>query len=209
MDAAEALVYEQGFAATSVDAVIDRANVTKGAFFHHFKTKASLGLALVERFAERDEKILDRFLSRVENLSRDPVQQVLLFAAVFEEELAGLGGPHPGCMFATFCFEAGLFDDSTRAVIADGFRKWRDRLAEKFEAAMQARPPRLPVKTHELADMATVMFQGGLVLSKGMNDPAIHVEQMRQYRNYLELLFAPKGAERKPRPAKDRRRQGA
>src|SRR5690606_1200290 len=66
MNVAEALVYEQGFSATSIDAVIQKAGVTKGAFFHHFKSKAALGLALVERFAERDEKILNRFLARVE-----------------------------------------------------------------------------------------------------------------------------------------------
>lgn len=190
-------MYEQGFAATSIDAVIERAGVTKGAFFHHFRSKAALGLALVQRFAERDEKILDHFVTRVEKLSRDPVQQVMLFAAFFEEEMSKLGGPHPGCMFATFCFEAGLFDETTRDVIADGFRKWRDRLQEKFEAAIAARPPSVPVDPKALADMATAMFEGGLVLSKGLDEPAVHVEQMRQYRNYIELLFAPP-----PRPAR-------
>ena len=198
MNVAEALVYEQGFAATSIDAVIQKAGVTKGAFFHHFKSKAALGLALVERFAERDEKILEHFVARVEKLSRDPVQQVILFSALIEEELGKLGGPHPGCMFATFCFEAGLFDENTRRVIAEGFLKWRDRLEEKFEAAMAARPPALPVTARGLADMITAMFEGGLVLSKGLDDPAVHVEQMRQYRNYIELLFTAPAAAAKP-----------
>src|SRR5690606_20303886 len=106
-----------------------------------------------------------------------------------------LGGPHPGCMFATFCFEAGLFDENTRKVIAEGFLKWRDRLQEKYEAAMAVRPPALPVTARGLADMITAMFEGGLVLSKGLDDPAVHVEQMRQYRNYIELLFTAPAAE--------------
>jgi len=206
LDAAEALVYEQGFAASSIDTVIDRAGVTKGAFFHHFKSKAALGLALVQRFAQRDAKILDHFITRVEKLSRDPVQQVLLFAAVFEDELSELGGPHPGCMFATFCFEAGLFDETTRDVIAEGFRTWRDRLAEKFAAAIAARPPSIEVDPKQLADMATAMFEGGLVLSKGLGEPRVHIEQMRQYRNYIELLFAPPAA---PRSRRAGRAEGA
>ena len=54
LDAAEALILDHGFGATSVDAVVARAGITKGAFFHHFPSKAELGRALIERFAQAD-----------------------------------------------------------------------------------------------------------------------------------------------------------
>ncbi|MEJ7721594.1 MAG: TetR/AcrR family transcriptional regulator [Ilumatobacteraceae bacterium] len=45
LDAAERLVIENGFSATSVDSVIDESSSSKGAFFHHFATKEKLARA--------------------------------------------------------------------------------------------------------------------------------------------------------------------
>jgi AcrR family transcriptional regulator len=41
------LIYRQGFQATSIDDIIATTNVTKGAFFYHFKNKEDMGLAIV------------------------------------------------------------------------------------------------------------------------------------------------------------------
>jgi len=42
------LIYQNGFQLTSVDTIIATTNVTKGAFFYHFKTKEEMGLALIQ-----------------------------------------------------------------------------------------------------------------------------------------------------------------
>src|SRR5262249_52961570 len=41
-------VYERGFQGASVDRILERLDVTKGAFFHHFASKTAFGYALVE-----------------------------------------------------------------------------------------------------------------------------------------------------------------
>jgi TetR/AcrR family transcriptional repressor of nem operon len=41
------LTYRQGFQTTSVDDIIAHMNVTKGAFFYHFKNKEEMGIAMV------------------------------------------------------------------------------------------------------------------------------------------------------------------
>jgi TetR/AcrR family transcriptional repressor of nem operon len=117
MDSAEALILEHGFAATSVDRVIEGAGITKGAFFYHFKTKAELAHALVERYAALDSGHLERNLERAEQLSRDPLQQVLLFVGLFKEAAAELSEPYPGCLFASYCYEAQLFDAATLKIV--------------------------------------------------------------------------------------------
>src|SRR5690606_41602255 len=66
MDAAQALILETGFSATSVDTVIARAGITKGAFFYHFRTKADLAEALVERDAAEDLHLLEEHLTQAE-----------------------------------------------------------------------------------------------------------------------------------------------
>lgn len=189
MDAAEELILAHGFAATSVDAVVERAGVTKGAFFHHFSSKAELAHALVERYAKIDAEHLEGNLARAERLSRDPLQQLLIFVGLFEEAMAELTEPFPGCLFASYCYEAQLFDLETQAVVRGAFVRWRERVGDKLRDVVRRHPPRLPVEPEHLADMMTGILEGAFILSKTMREPQAVARQLRQYRNYLELLF--------------------
>lgn len=53
VDAAERLFTEQGYAATSLDAVVAGAEVTKGALYHHFSGKQAVFEAVFDRVEER------------------------------------------------------------------------------------------------------------------------------------------------------------
>jgi len=52
MDAAEHLFLAQGIAATSIDAIVARADVAKGTFYLHFQSKEQLLAALQQRFID-------------------------------------------------------------------------------------------------------------------------------------------------------------
>lgn len=191
MDAAQTLILETGYAATAVDAVIARAGITKGAFFYHFKTKADLAKALVQRDAARDAAHLEHNLTRAEALSNDPLQQLLICLGLFEEELAQLTAPYPGCLYASFCYEAQLFDAETMGMVRQVFSSWTARISGKLAEVMAKYPPRLPVDIRTLADMSLTQAEGAYVVSKVNRDAGVPAAQFRHYRNYLELLFAP------------------
>ena len=53
LDSAAACFLENGFLATSLDAVAKRARLTKGAIYHHFASKRDLFLAVLERQEQR------------------------------------------------------------------------------------------------------------------------------------------------------------
>src|SRR3712207_3376948 len=48
LTAARAAFGEKGYAATSVDEIVRRAGLTKGALYHHFRDKDDLFVAVVE-----------------------------------------------------------------------------------------------------------------------------------------------------------------
>jgi TetR/AcrR family transcriptional repressor of nem operon len=194
MDTAEALIMGRGFAATSVDEVIEAAGLTKGAFFYHFKSKAELAHALVERFAVRDAAQLEDKLARAERLSREPLQQALIFVGLFQEEMARLADPGVGCLFASYCYEAQLFDDAILAIIRDAMGLWRTRFGAKLQEVIDRHPPRLPVTADGLADLMNTVFEGAFLMSRMFGDATLVAGQLEHYRNYLELLFPPEPA---------------
>src|SRR3954466_8979420 len=49
VDVAERLFTEQGYAATSLDAIVAGADVTKGALYHHYSGKQALFEAVFEK----------------------------------------------------------------------------------------------------------------------------------------------------------------
>ena len=86
-------IYLHGFTGASLDKILARAGVTKGAFFHHFATKAQFGYAVV------DEVIAEMIAAQwVDPLARgtDPLQTI---GAEFERGISVLRDQRPilGC----------------------------------------------------------------------------------------------------------------
>ena len=107
MDAAETLIMEQGFSASSIEQIITGAEITKGTFFYHFPTKNDLAQALVERYARRDNRHLTEKMAIAEEATTDPAHQLLVFLEQFIAIADDWTTPYPGCLFASFCYEAG------------------------------------------------------------------------------------------------------
>jgi TetR/AcrR family transcriptional regulator, transcriptional repressor for nem operon len=191
LDAAEALALEQGFAATSVDEVIAAAPTTKGGFFHHFPSKQALARALVERYVAADLKLLDDLLARVEAESDDPLDQLLRFVDLQEDVIDDFGGNVPGCLYASFCYEQELVDDTTRGLIADAVRAWRVRTRVKLDEVAARYPPRVQVDLDALADQGLAVYEGSFILSRALGEPELLRGQLQHFRTYLELVFRP------------------
>lgn len=189
LDVAQSLVLDRGLGSTTVDAIIDQAGVSKGAFFHHFSSKAELAHALVSRYADVDIENLEKMMDKAEGLSDDPLQQLLIFVKLFEQEIKSLEEPYPGCLFASYLYQSGLFDEEILEIIHQWMLTWRSRLKEKLKKIVQEYPPAQEVNIESLADMLLVIFEGAFVLSQSMNENKVIAQQLSHYHNYLSLIF--------------------
>jgi TetR/AcrR family transcriptional regulator, transcriptional repressor for nem operon len=187
--AAEPLVLRQGFAGTSLDDILKETKLTKGAFFHHFKDKADLAKALVERYAANDFALFDGFVAEAEKASDDPLEQVLHFLKTFEDFIEGLSEPIAGCVFAAYTYEGLQFAPSIHAYVAQSFRRWSALYEKKFEAVLARYKPARPVTARDLAETVMAVVEGGFILQRSYNDPIIVARLARQYRQYIEMLF--------------------
>lgn len=192
LDAAEALVLERGFAGTSVDKVVERSGITKGAFFYHFKSKADLGRAFIERYADRDIAHLNATMVRAEKLSGDPLQQLLIFVGLLQEEADALLEPAPGCLFASYLYGRMEYPEDVSEITRRSLLCWRAALTRKLEQVRDLYPPHAEVDLAALADGLTAVVEGGYVMAKALGNPKALVAQFEMYKRHLELLFNPR-----------------
>lgn len=189
LDAAQELVLDHGFGSTTVDAVVGRAGITKGAFFHHFASKSDLARALVERYAAMDREHLEAQLARARKLSSDPLQQLLILIGLYEEEFEALDAPFPGCLFASYIYENKLFEEATLEILRESTLVWRNTLHEMLRKIVEKYPPRVDVDLESLADLAYAVTEGSFVMTKTLGDKTLLARHTRHLRHYLELLF--------------------
>jgi len=189
LDTAEEMILDRGFSGMSIDKLIDALGVTKGAFFHHFKSKKELGTKLIRRYSDRDLAFFQECLARGEKLSTDPLQQVLITIGLYQELFESFGEPHPGCLLASYIYELQIFDKDIRLLINRNFLTWRKEMVIRFERVAEVYPPVIEVNFSALADEFLVLIEGAFILAKSLDDPQVVVEQLQLYRQTLELIF--------------------
>jgi TetR/AcrR family transcriptional repressor of nem operon len=186
LNAALSLIRERGFSAMTVDGLCARAGVTKGAFFHYFKSKEELGVAAAEHWSavtgaifesapyHAPEDPLDRVLAYIEfrrGLLRGDIPEFTCVAGTMVQETYG---QHPGirdaCAASIFGHAGTLVDDIAEAMAEHGVAgSWT---AESLAAHTQA------------------VLQGAFILAKAKNDARVAIESVDHLRRYVELLFA-------------------
>lgn len=188
---AESIILQKGFASTSIEDILDRAAITKGGFFYHFEGKVGLAKALVERYLENDENIFADLFAQADELSEDPLHQVLIFLKLWADMVKSLPQVHPGCLAASFTYESQQLNEEVRELTRQGFIAWRNTLSDRLEKVVEKYSPKLEINTEELADMFATTIEGGIILSRVFNDNGMLVKQLLSYRNYLRVLFEP------------------
>lgn len=191
LDITESSVLQKGFGATSIDEVIAEAGITKSGFFYHFNNKNSLAKALLQRYLEREDVLLDDVFNRGRELADDPLHGFLVGLKLLAETMANLPGSYPGCLVATYCYQESLFDRDVRELNRRIVLSWRERFRRLLDSIYQHYAPRETVDPDALADMVSAVIEGGLVLGRATGERAILPSQLMLLRSYIKLLFEP------------------
>lgn len=189
LELAEAGILEKGFAATSIDELISAAGITKSGFFYHFKDKSDLAVALMRRYLEHEEEILNGLFARADELNDDPLHGFLVALKLIAEMMADLPATHPGCMVASVCYQEQLFNREVRELNSSGVLGWRRRIRERLDRIAERYPPRIEVDLDGLADMALALVEGGIIISKVLKDRQALPQQIMQYRDFVRAVF--------------------
>jgi AcrR family transcriptional regulator len=190
LDMAYDAILHKGFAATSIEELVEAAGITKSGFFYHFRDKNDLARQLLERFLAEDNGILDALSQRARALSEDPLQSFLIFLNLYAEMLDDLPEHHPGCLVASITYQDQLFCPEVRRINAEAVLGWRARFRSWLEEIAAVHPPRTVLDLDAMADHFTVIVEGALVFNRALPNHGLMGRQMRLFRETVKLLFA-------------------
>ncbi len=174
LDVAYQSIVEKGFAATSIEELVEAAGITKSGYFYHFRDKNDMARQLFERFLTEDEGILDNLATRARELSDDPLQSFLIFLNLYAQMMDDMETLHPGCMVASITYQERMFDAEVRQMNVDYLLRMRRRFVGWLDDIIARHPPAAEVEIDGLADNLTAIVEGAVrPRPDGPADPAI------------------------------------
>lgn len=190
MEIARTGILDKGFDATSIEEIVAAADITKGGFYYHFPDKNALARALLEDYIADTDDLLDRLFGRAADLSEDPLERVLIGLQLFAEAYDSMEHGHPGCLIAAAAYQDRLFDASVRNLYRDAMLRWRAKFRTYLEEVAKVYPPKVKVDFDELGDLLCTTAQGGIVLSRAIDNWKIAPAQIRLLRTHIRLMFS-------------------
>ncbi len=185
LDATIKVVRTKGYNATRVEDVCAEAGVTKGSFFHHFKSKDDLALAAVERWIECTTAL---FGNAPYHQAADPLDRVFAYLEYRKSILTG-ELPEFTCFVGTMLQEIYATNPELRAGCESSIFRHAKRLEADLAQAIEKYGVAEPVTAESLALHMQCVVQGSFILAKATGGPAIATESIDHLRRYLELLF--------------------
>jgi len=185
LDAAMQVIREKGYAASTVDDICGAAGLTKGAFFHHFKSKEDLGVAAATHFAQMAEQL---FGGAPYHAHADPLDRVLGY---IDFRAAILTGPIAQftCLLGTMVQEAYDSHPAIRHACETYIVRHADRVAQDIAAAKERYAPDAPWRPESLGLYTQAVLQGSFILAKAKGGPEVARDCVAHLRRYVLQLF--------------------
>jgi TetR/AcrR family transcriptional repressor of nem operon len=192
LDAALSAIRRKGFAATTLDELCAAAGVTKGAFFHHFKSKEALGVAAADYWSETTGAL---FAAAPYHDHADPLDRVIGYVE-FRKALLQGGVPDFTCLVGTMVQETYETAPAIRDACDRSISGHAATLEADIEAAMRDRNMSPEWTAKSLALHTQAVLQGAFILAKAKGGPKIAADSIDHLLRYLTLLFGPGNTER-------------
>ena len=200
LDAALSVFRAKGYTATRVEDICEAAELTKGSFFHHFKSKEELAIAAAEHWINVTSPT---FLCADYQTLPDPLDRLLAYVD-FRKELLKGELPEFTCFAGTIIQEVYETHPSVRDACEKSITGHAATLVADIDAAMRLYGVDRSFSAESLALYTQAVLQGAFVLAKSKQGPAVAADCLDHLRRYIEKLFA----RRQPmaKPARRKRR---
>jgi TetR/AcrR family transcriptional regulator, transcriptional repressor for nem operon len=177
------LIYQKGFQATSIDDILATTQVTKGAFFYHFKTKEEMGLAMINEVMYPGMKaafssLMDSSSHPVEVIHR-MVQHALLHDPFFRIEY--------GCPAVNLIEEMAPLNSAFRQALSRLVSQWQETIQTCVSQGIASGQIRQEVSPGQVANFVIAGYSGIRNMGKLLGTACYH-DYLKELKSYLEKL---------------------
>lgn len=192
LNAALDVIRCKGYAATTVDDLCESAGVTKGAFFHHFKSKEDMAVAAAQHWSDVTNGL---FAEAPYQKISDPLDRLLGYIDFRKTILQGEVAEFT-CLVGTMVQEVhdsspAIRDACHKSIFSHAAAVTKDIAAAKTLYAPEARWSAESLSLHIQA-----VIQGSFILAKAEHDTKVAAESLTHLKRYVEFLFAKKTKEK-------------
>jgi len=176
-------VYERGFQSADLDAVLERAGVTKGALYYHFQNKEALGYAIVEEIVAgmtRKKWVLPLQSGN----AIDTLIQIVQSTGTEAPEMRG------GCPFNNLAQEMSPLDEGFRRRLAKILTDWRGAMADAFRRGQAEGTVRKNIDPEDEATFVIAVYEGYISLAKNSQDARLLKSGKKRMIRYIDSLRA-------------------
>lgn len=185
LDAALHVIRSKGYVATTVDDLCHAAGVTKGSFFHHFKSKEDLALAAVDHWNVMTGGL---FASAPFQAPADPRDRVLGYIDFRAEILQG-ELPDFTCLLGTMVQETFETHPRIRDACNAGIASHAHTVAVDIAAAKAIYAPDANWDPETVALYTQAVIQGAFILAKARGSADIAAQCIEQLRNHVATML--------------------
>jgi TetR/AcrR family transcriptional repressor of nem operon len=187
LDAAVLVIREKGYCGTSVDDLCAAAGVTKGAFFHHFKSKEDLAVAAADYWTVNANLLFSSAPFQRLDTARERVLGYIDFRA---EIIRGTTAQFT-CLAGTMAQETFQTSPTIRDACYASISGHAVTLEHDIADALPAHHIDKASTAKSLALHTQAVLQGAFILAKAKNDPTIAIDSIAHLRRYFEFLLNP------------------
>ena len=177
--------YRNGFQGSSINQIVNQADTTKGALFHHFEDKNDLGYAVVEEvvFPEMKQRWLDPLADSV-----DPIAALKKVMRQFAREEDAKGRLIQGCPLNNLAQEMSPLDEGFRRRLEKIYSAWREALAAAFARGIKAGTIRKGISPPRVAALVVAALEGIMGTAKNAQSEELLTQAGQGLFDYLDSL---------------------
>ena len=178
------LIYVKGYQTTSIDDIIARTQVTKGAFYYHFKTKDEMGLAIINEILK--PTLTSSFIEPLRN-EQNPLAAIynLMHNLLMENDFLKV---EYGCPAANFTQEMTPWNADFNNALNELTQQWTKVMTATIEKGKKKGFVRQDVNAKQVTMFVMSGYWGIRNFGKLENSKKAYLPYLKQLKNYLNTL---------------------